>query len=177
MTRNLELILIKDYGGSPSNYGMSFNHSASQTIDSANPMFSGDSLTVVSEGNTYNFRLDERTKKSWWSYIFGNIIEDKYKYNFALEVDDIINLQLILMDKEVKNSENKNFIEYLKELSTQEDRIFVVFDEEDITLKINIDQVVMNMPEQKFYSKVDVRINDKIDSEDIINMLEDISYL
>ena len=118
MTLNLELILIKDYGGSPSNYGMSFNHSASQTIDSANPMFSGDSLTVVSEGNTYNFRLDERTKKSWWSYIFGNIIEDKYRYNFALEVDDIINLQLILMDKEVKNSENKNFIEYLKELST-----------------------------------------------------------
>ena len=151
---------------------MSFNHSAKRKSDSTNFMFSGDSLTVVSEGSTYNFRLDERTKKSECSYIKGNIIEDKYSYYFALNVDDIINLQLMLTDKEVKNSENEDFIEDLKELSTQEDRIFVVFYKTNVTLKIDIDEVDMKIPKQKYYSKVDVKINDKIKLKDIIKKLK-----
>ena len=153
---------------------MSFNHSAKRKSDSTNFMFSRDSLSVVHKGSTYNFRLDERTKKSECSYIFGNIIEDKYSYYFALDVDDIINLQLMLTDKEVKNSENEDYIEDLKELSTRKDRSFIVFYKTNVTLKIDIDEIKMKMEEKEFYSKVDVKINYKIKSEDIIKNLEHI---
>ena len=153
---------------------MSFNHSAKRKSDSTNFMFSRDSLTVVHKGSTYNFRLDERTKKSECSYIKGNKIEDKYSYYFALDVYQIYNLRLILTDKEEINSENKDFIEDLKELSTQEKRCFIIFDKQDVTLKIDIDEVKMKMIEQEFCSKVDAKINNKIESEDIIEMLKHI---
>ena len=81
------------------------------------------------------------------------------------------NLHLILEDKEEINSENKDFIENLKVESTQPRRCFIVFDRKDITLKINIDEVDMKITEQEFYSKIDVKINDRIKSEDIIKML------
>ena len=153
---------------------MSFNHSAKRKSDSTNFMFSRDSLSVVHKGSTYNFRLDERTKKSECSYIFGNIIEDKYSYYFALDVDKIYNLKLMLTDREVKNSENEDYIEDLKELSTRKDRSFIVFYKTSVTLKIDIDEIKMKMPEQEFYSKVDAKINDKTKSKKIIKMLEHI---
>ena len=82
---------------------------------------------------------------------------------------------MTLTDNEEKNSERKDFIEDLKELSTSlPRRCFIVFNRKDITLKIDIDEVKMKMPEQEFYSKVDVRINDRINSEDIICMLKNI---
>ena len=81
---------------------------------------------------------------------------------------------MILEDKEEINSENKNFIEYLKEISTWKKRSFIIFYKKDITLKIDFDEVDMKMLEQEFCSKVDAKINDKIESEDIICMLEHI---
>ena len=82
---------------------------------------------------------------------------------------------MTLTDNEEKNSERKDFIEDLKELSTSlPRRCFIIFNMKDITLKIDIDEVKMKMPEQEFYSKVDVRINDRINSEDIISMLKNI---
>ena len=74
----------------------------------------------------------------------------------------------------MKNPENKDFIEDLKKISEQEKRCFIVFDKKDITLKIDIDKVEEKMSEQEFYSKVDVRFDNRVDSEDIIWMLEDI---
>ena len=81
---------------------------------------------------------------------------------------------MILADKEIKNSESKDFIEDLKKLSAQEKGCYIVFDKKDITLKININEVKLKMTEQEFYSKVDIKINNKIESEDIIEMLENI---
>ena len=84
-------------------------------------------------------------------------------------------MRLTLTDNEEKNSERKDFIEDLKELSTSlPRRCFIIFNRKDITLKIDIDEVKMKMPEQQFYSKVDVMINDKINSEDIIFMFKHI---
>ena len=83
-------------------------------------------------------------------------------------------MQLILTDKEEINSENKDFIEDLKKISTQEERCFIIFNKKDVTLKIHIDEVKMEMPEQEFYSKVDAKINHQIKPEDIICMLEHI---
>ena len=79
---------------------------------------------------------------------------------------------MILTDKEEKISEDKDFIENLKEFSSTLKLCFIVFDKKNVTLKINIDKVEMKMPEQEFYSKVDVKINDKIKPEDIIKKLE-----
>ena len=78
---------------------------------------------------------------------------------------------MILTDKEVKNPEDKDFIEDLKELSTQEKRCFIVFDKKDVALKINIDKVEMIMTELECYSKVDVKINNEVKPKDIIKML------
>ena len=53
---------------------MVFNHSFKRMSDSdTNFIFTGDTLTVVSKGNSYNFRLDERTKESKNSEIRGKI--------------------------------------------------------------------------------------------------------
>ena len=53
---------------------MTFNHSAGWTSDrNTKLIFTGDSLAVVKKGNYYNFRLDQRTKKSEGSYIKGKI--------------------------------------------------------------------------------------------------------
>ena len=71
----------------------------------------------------------------------------------------------------MKDSEDIDFIIDLEELSEIEERCFIVFDKKNITLKIGINEAEMKIPEQEFYSKVDVRINDKIKPEDIINML------
>ena len=80
-----------------------------------------------------------------------------------------------LTDNEEKNAERKDFIEDLKELSTSlPRRCFIIFNRQNITLKIDIDEVKMKMPEQIFYSKVDVGINDRINSEDIIFMFKHI---
>ena len=81
---------------------------------------------------------------------------------------------MILADKEEINSENIKFIEDLKELSIRKVRSYIVFYKKDITLKIDIDKVDMKMPKQKYYSKVDAKINDKIKPENIICMLENI---
>ena len=83
-------------------------------------------------------------------------------------------MRLILTDKEEENSEDKDFIEDLKELSTQDWRSFIVFDKKDVTLKIDIDEVEKKMPELECYSKVDVKIIDKIEPKDIICMLKHI---
>ena len=51
-----------------------FNHSAKWMSDrDTNFIFTGDTLAVVYHGNYYNFRLDERTKKSEYSTIKGEI--------------------------------------------------------------------------------------------------------
>ena len=52
---------------------MVFNHSAKLLYNFINFIFTGDTLTVASNGNYYNFRLDQRTKKSEDSYIKGKI--------------------------------------------------------------------------------------------------------
>ena len=66
----------KDYERSFSNYDtMVFNHSARRISDKeTNLIFTGDTLAIVEEGNYYNFRLDERSKKSIWSHIKGKIL-------------------------------------------------------------------------------------------------------
>ena len=79
-------------------------------------------------------------------------------------------MHLILEDKEEINSEIKD----LKELSTQEKRSYIVFDKKDVTLKINIDEVEMIMTELEYYSKVDVKVNNKIQPGNIIKILEHI---
>ena len=83
-------------------------------------------------------------------------------------------MHLIQTDKEEKKSEDKDFIEDLKKITAQEKRFFIVFDKKDITLKIDIDKVEKKKPEKEFYSKVDAKINDKIESEDIIETLNHI---
>ena len=83
-------------------------------------------------------------------------------------------LHLVQTGKEEKNIDDKKFIEDLKELSTQEKRCLIVFNKKDVTLKINIDEVKMKMPEQEFYSKVDAKINDRIKSADIIEIFKHI---
>ena len=90
---------------------------------------------------------------------------------FEFDVNKLNIFHFILADKEVKNPENKDFIEDLKKLLTQEKKYFIVFDKKDITLKIDIDQVEEKMSEQEFDSKIDVKINDEVKPKDIIKML------
>ena len=53
---------------------MVFNHSSKiMSRGDSNFIFTGDTLTVVSNGTYYNFRLDQRTKESKDSYIRGRI--------------------------------------------------------------------------------------------------------
>ena len=53
---------------------MIFNHSARwNSYETSKLMFSGDSLTLVHDGNSYDFRLNERIKKSKECYIKGRI--------------------------------------------------------------------------------------------------------
>ena len=87
-------------------------------------------------------------------------------------MDRISRLRLILTDKEEKSSEDKDFIEYL--ISKRPEERFIVFDKKDIALKIDIDEVKIKMPKLKFYSKLNVKIDDKIKSNNIIEMLEHI---
>ena len=74
----------------------------------------------------------------------------------------------------MKNSENKDFIENLKRISTQEEKCFIVFDKNDITLKSNIDATKIKIPEHEFSSKVDSEINDEVKLKDIIKLLKNI---
>ena len=74
----------------------------------------------------------------------------------------------------MKEKEDQDFIEDLKEITAKKWGCLIVFDKKDVTLKIDIDEVEMNMPKQEFYSKVDVKINYKIKPEDIIKKLEHI---
>ena len=69
-------IYYKNYDRSFSNYDtMVFYHSARWMSDKdTNFIFTGDSFSVMSKGNYYNFRLDERSKKSIWSHIKGKIL-------------------------------------------------------------------------------------------------------
>ena len=83
-------------------------------------------------------------------------------------------MNFIVADKEEINSDDRYFIEDLKKISTQEKRCFIVFDKKDITLKIDIDGVDIKILNQKFYFKVDAKINGNIDSEDIICTLKQI---
>ena len=53
---------------------VAFNHSVRwMGFDFFDFLCTGDSLVVVSEGNSYNFRLDKRAKESIDSYILGRI--------------------------------------------------------------------------------------------------------
>ena len=68
-------ILSKNYNRSFSNYyTMFFNNSSWRMSNKETKfIFTGDTLAAVYDGNYYNFRLDERTKKSEDSYIKGKI--------------------------------------------------------------------------------------------------------
>ena len=81
---------------------------------------------------------------------------------------------LILADKEDTNSENKDFIENLKKISTLKNRYIIVFNKNDMTLKKDIDKVKMKMRKLELNSKIDEEIYGKIKPEDIIKMLEQI---
>ena len=168
-------IFNKRYRGSFSEYvGIASNHPARwMNYSYTNLIFTGDTFAVVYDWNYYNFRLDQKTKESEY-YFLGNIIENSSQNYFVLRVVYIYEWPLILTDKEEINSENKDFIEDLKEESTQEEECFFVFDKKDVTLKINIDKVEMEMSWQECYSKVDVKINDEIKPENIICMLKHI---
>ena len=72
----------------------------------------------------------------------------------------------------MKNSDDNDFIEDL--ISKRSEGCFIVFDKKDITLKIDTNEAEIKIPEQEFYSKVDVKINDKIKPEGIICMLNHI---
>ena len=81
---------------------------------------------------------------------------------------------LIQTDEEDINSEDKKFIEDLKEITARKWGYLIVFDKNDITLKIDINKVEIKILKKEFYSKVDAKINDKIKPEDIIKKLEHI---
>ena len=81
---------------------------------------------------------------------------------------------MIQTDEEEINSKDKKFIEDLKEISIRNRKSFILFDKKDVTLKKDIDEVEMKKLKQEFYSKVDVKINDKIKTENIICMLKHI---
>ena len=67
-------IYCKKYHRSfPSDDIIVFNHSAEWKSDYTKFMFSGDTLRVVFKENSYNFSLDERTKKSKNSIVRGKI--------------------------------------------------------------------------------------------------------
>ena len=68
-------IYFVNYCRFSSNYvTMVFNHSFKRKRDrNTNFIFTGETFSVVSEGNYYNFRLDQRTKESKDSYIRGKI--------------------------------------------------------------------------------------------------------
>ena len=83
-------------------------------------------------------------------------------------------LRFILADNEATNSENKDFIEDLKKISTQKEKFFIVFDKKDVALKIWINEAEIKKPKQEFYPKVDMKINNKIKPADIICILEHI---
>ena len=83
-------------------------------------------------------------------------------------------MRFILADKEATNSENKDFIEDLKRISTQKKKYFIVFNKKDVALKICFDEFEMKKPKQEFYSKVDMKVNYKIKPVDIICILEHI---
>ena len=65
----------KDYDKSFSNCDtIIFNNSSRlMSYKDTNLIFTGDTFAVVSEGNYYNFRLDQKTKESEDSYIKGKI--------------------------------------------------------------------------------------------------------
>ena len=52
---------------------IAFNHSVRLRSYKTNLIFTGDKLAAVYDGNYYNFRLDEKTKKFVYSYIKGKI--------------------------------------------------------------------------------------------------------
>ena len=164
----------EEYYRSFCNYGtIVFNHwSRWMSDETSNLIFTGDTFAVVSKGNHYNFRLDERTKESEDSYIKGNIIKNNSINYFALDVDRIKKFCCIQADKEEIKSKDETFIEDLKEISTRKERFFIVFDKKDVTLKIDIDEIEIKMSDQEFYSKVDVKINDKITSKKLIKMVK-----
>ena len=83
-------------------------------------------------------------------------------------------MSFILEDEEEINSEVKHFVEDFKKVSAQGGESFIIFDKKDVTLKLEIDKVKMKMLELECYSKVDVKIDYRIESEDIICMLEHI---
>ena len=62
--------------------------------------------------------------------------------------------------------------EYIKTNSTSTFGYFIVFNKKDIVLKIHLDKIKKDMPMQEFCSKVDVKILNRIQSEDIISILE-----
>ena len=68
-------ILYKKYKASFSNYDtMFFKDSGGwMSCSGTNLIFTGDTLAVVYDGNHYNFRLDQRTRESEDSYIYGRI--------------------------------------------------------------------------------------------------------
>ena len=81
---------------------------------------------------------------------------------------------MIQTSKEEKNSEDIDFIEDLKDFSTQEEGCFIVFDKKDVILKIYIEEFKVKMPKKEFYTKVDAKISYSTKLNNIINMLEHI---
>ena len=83
-------------------------------------------------------------------------------------------MRLVHTNEEEINSKDKKFIEDLKEISILNGKSFIMFDKKDVILKKDIDEVEMEKLKQEFYSKVDVKINDKIKCMKIIKILNQV---
>ena len=56
-------------------------------------------------------------------------------------------------------------------LSTQQRKWIIIFNKIDIILKLNIEEVETKINDQKFYSKIDIKLNDKNNEENIISLI------
>ena len=78
---------------------------------------------------------------------------------------------LTLIENEEVDSEVNELIKYIKEIPSSKNSCYAIFDKKDVTLKTTYSEIIINMIEFKYCSKVDVRINRDALPKEVYKML------
>ena len=135
-------------------------------------IYSEDIITMAFSGKIWSFKLINNKSPLENIHIYGKeFIKSKDKNIFALKILDMSNKFMRQIENYSIALIDKNFQKKLIELTQSNDEVYTIFNSNDLTWIIDIEEFKRNKKYLKYWSKVNIKIDWNLKIESVIKKM------
>ena len=135
-------------------------------------IYSEDIITMAFSGKIWSFKLINNKSPLENIHFYGKeFIKSKDKNIFALKILDMSNKFMRQIENYSIALIDKNFQKKLTELTQSNDEVYIIFNSNDLTWIIDIEEFKINKKYLKYWSKVNIKIDWNLKIESVIKKI------